>query len=156
MALGQAALLAAHVLVGAGTLLLAPAALLARKGGRRHRAWGELYVGATLAACATAAALSFVRGSYAMLTARFIRTSPETSPAELGLNFGQLAMARISPLFGFITTTDPAIPGGSGASTTPAGSTACRFRPDRAASERPSDFESSCPPRPERPAARRC
>ena len=48
-------------------------------------------------------------GSYSAMTARFIRASAGASFATLGLNFGQFASPRISPVFGFITITVPAI-----------------------------------------------
>src|SRR6266851_589617 len=47
-------------------------------------------------------------GSESAATARFIRASAGASFAALGLNFGQFASARISPVFGFITITVPA------------------------------------------------
>jgi uncharacterized membrane protein len=68
MELARTLLVAVHVALGAGTLFLAPAALLAQKGGRRHRAWGEAYVAVMLAVCATATAITVARGSYGMLT----------------------------------------------------------------------------------------
>jgi hypothetical protein len=68
MDIARTIFLATHVLLGAATLLLAPGALLARKGGPGHRRWGQAYVAAMLAVCGTAAAISLERGSYAMLT----------------------------------------------------------------------------------------
>ncbi len=47
-------------------------------------------------------------GSYSEATARFTRASGGLSPGALGLNVGQLAMARISPFEGSCTITVPA------------------------------------------------
>src|SRR6266851_3754341 len=60
-------------------------------------------------AAASVISLNVDPGSYSAVTARFIRVSAGASLAELGLNFGQFASARISPLFGFTTITLPAM-----------------------------------------------
>src|SRR5229473_2950877 len=59
-------------------------------------------------AAASVMTLNVDPGSYSALTARFMRDSAGASLATLGLKRGQLAIAKISPLFGFITITLPA------------------------------------------------